>query len=232
MKITNTTDFHDMFLRRMIGWVCRQVGYPVSQVTEAVFRNRSDSSYSGRAFLNQRRIVVSVRMSMTDARRALVSQQHAEQWAVGRINDLLTVTSHEIIHLWMCQERIGTRRSRRYGTTSPGGSERHVEGYTARVVAAFDARRDELIAAWTPVPRPTKPTQSLSDRRRAKVEAALARWQRKLKLAQTKIRKLKAKARYYDRREATTLAEAEEAEAREAVFVAACNVWLEAAREL
>jgi hypothetical protein len=73
-------------------------------------------------------------------------------------------------------------------------------------VEEFRKARVELLAAWsTPLAeRAAKPQPTAVERRAAKVTSDLDRWQRKLKLAQTKIRKLKQRAKYYERRAAAT----------------------------
>jgi hypothetical protein len=66
------------------------------------------------------------------------------------------------------------------------------------------ANREGLLAEWNyPVaPRESKSKLSLIDKRAAKTEADLSRWQRKFALARTKIKKLKARVKYYEKRQA------------------------------
>ena len=92
-----------------------------------------------------------------------------------------------------------------------GGSEHNTEALTKIVMDAFDADRERLLAEWAAEPArsaatSTAPTfkdtlrASIVERRAAKAQADLERWQRKLKLAQGKVRKYKARVRYYERK--------------------------------
>ena len=72
MKLVNTTDYPDYFLRRMVSWCCKQIGYPVRSVKEAKFRNKT-GSFSGHAY-GSRRIVVSV--SKTDEPFPVTCRKH------------------------------------------------------------------------------------------------------------------------------------------------------------
>lgn len=63
MKLHNTTDFPDYFLRRMVSWCCREIGLPVRYVQEATFRkggrcHSRGTGASGHAYLDSHRIVV------------------------------------------------------------------------------------------------------------------------------------------------------------------------------
>lgn len=57
---------------------------------------------------------------------------------------------------------------------------------------------------WVTEPLPLKPTKTrpprnLAAERRQKAERLLRHWERRLKLAQTKVRQYRKKVRYYDR---------------------------------
>lgn len=60
MKIKNSTDYPDHFLRRLVSWCCRQLDIPVRSITKATFRNRMES-YSGHCKVSSGEIVVSIR---------------------------------------------------------------------------------------------------------------------------------------------------------------------------
>src|SRR3990167_7912559 len=104
MKLVNSTDFDNRFLRRMVTWCCRQVGYKVGRVRSVQFRNRTKRAYSGRAH-GDRCIVVSVGPAelfptAPDSRPGIVGMILAD-----RLEALVTVTAHELAHL--CQYRDG-----------------------------------------------------------------------------------------------------------------------------
>jgi hypothetical protein len=181
MKLKNTTDYPDHFLRRMVAWCCKQLECPPSIIREAAFRNRSDRYTSGHAYWAGRgRFVVS-----------------SGKLAADRVKDLVGVTAHEIFHLLADSRGI---RTRRHGKSS-GSSERQTNWHQHKVEALFVDKRETILGAWyaEPAARPAQPKPSVQDQRAAKAQAALDRWQRKLKLAQTKVRKLKQRAAYYEK---------------------------------
>lgn len=55
----------------------------------------------------------------------------------------------------------------------------------------------DLIVCGFDMPRAAQPRPSVREQRAAKAAAALERWQRKLKLAQTKVRQYKTRVSYY-----------------------------------
>lgn len=69
------------------------------------------------------------------------------------------------------------------------------------VLAAFREQRDSLLTEWmaAPAERPAKPKATPQEKRAAKASAALDRWQRKAKLAATKIKQYRRKVAYYER---------------------------------
>jgi hypothetical protein len=124
------------------------------------------------------------------------------------------------------------RTNAKPGTLSPAAELGTVESdaMVAEVAGLrkFQANRAALLAEWGYVepaaaavaePAPAEQPQpepavaricksrrpSLTERRAAKVAADLARWQRKLKLAQTKVKKLRAKNRYYIARQSAAI---------------------------
>lgn len=82
--------------------------------------------------------------------------------------------------------------------------EQNTDGLALLVLANFREKRESLMAEWSAEPtyvaadRPPKP--SVVERRRAKAVADLSRWMRKLKLAQTKVKKLRQRVAYYERK--------------------------------
>ncbi len=60
MKLINSTDFPDHFLRRMVAWCCKQIDCSPKILSGATFRNRSHGAYSGRAWGSAGRIVVRI----------------------------------------------------------------------------------------------------------------------------------------------------------------------------
>lgn len=193
MKLENSTDFADHFLRRLVSWCCRQSGYPVRRLVSAKFSNTA-RSYSGMAY-GSRRIRVSIGgwynfPTSPDNRPGMQGESFAD-----RIEALVAVTSHEIEHL--CQYAEG--RSRRLNDKR--AIERVTRYTEINSLRLFRANRDALILEWSAEPsrRAVRPKPSRQELNEKRVRVSLARWETKLKTAQGKIRKLRAKARYYDR---------------------------------
>lgn len=191
MKMRNTTDWPDYFLRRMLAWVCKQVQLPVRTLRQVEFGKRKRGCFNGRAWLRRIRVVIGP-ASCYPVEPFHYPGRTNDQFLSPRMADqveaLVAVTAHEAQHV--------------YGYHYGGGrGERHTRGEERRVHALFVANKEALLAAWqaAPAERPAKKPQSAQEKRAAKVMADLERWQRKAKLAATKIRKLKRQAAYYDR---------------------------------
>jgi hypothetical protein len=193
MKLRNSTDWPDYFLRRMVAWCCRQVDYKPSRVREAQFRNRTKRSYSGHAY-GSRRIVASVGPDSRFPLKADDRPGMGNAAIADRLEALIVITAHELTHLHQYDGRIGKLKSN-------GQTEADARWHSIKALESFRVNREALLAEWSlPLAeRPAKPSTSVQEKRAAKAQADLDRWQRKLKLAQTKIRKLKQRVRYYDR---------------------------------
>ena len=153
MKIENTTDFPDYFLRRMTSWCLKQHECPVRELKTATFRNRSGSTYSGRCYWWERRIVCSIPRNPVCGGLEF------------RINKLLRATAHETAHIMLYATGSRTRVSRRHGgRVSMGGSEHETCRHEGYVYNTFAERRNELIAAWmTPPARIARAAASVTN---------------------------------------------------------------------
>lgn len=118
------------------------------------------------------------------------------------MDELVRVTAHEVAHRMSAIERVPSRKSRRYGAVmSFGGSEKQTNWHEEAVMNVWREQKQTLLAEWMQAPeRISRPIVPVPQRRHAEAIKSLARWQRKLKLAQTKIRKLKIKVRYYEKK--------------------------------
>lgn len=202
MKLTTTLDgFPEHFLRRMVSWCCRQIDFPIAKVRQAQFRNRS-RGYSGRAWHSMRIHVAVGSAVWFPTSGHLYPGRKSEAYRAPKIQDrteaVVAITAHELTHLQDYdseKDRIGNPAF----TRGPG--ERRTMYNERRVLELFRQSREALVAEWSQAPT-EKPAVPLVERRAAKALADLERWQRKLKLAQTKVRKLKTRVRYYERRQA------------------------------
>jgi hypothetical protein len=190
MKLKNTTDWPDWFLRRMAGWCRRKLGVSAGDLKQAVFRN-SRAAWGGAAWIYPRRITVCVGHA---GHFPAFGHRHAnghQNRIADRTECLVWVTIHEVAHL-------GQAGARTRSGGNPGGSEIATERAAAPVLAEFRELREALCSEWLKPPVLASPPPSLMDNRRAKAVKDLARWQRKLKLAKTKVQKLERRVKYYE----------------------------------
>lgn len=218
MKLKNTSRFPTHAIRRMVGWICREIGMKPPALAE--FRNRTWRAYSGRAYWT-RRIVVSIGpdsykggsgaihhhypMKHRGYKRACLPAVEGSDYPTlhDSIDTLVMVTAHELGHI--CHFRLGhTGR----------GCEAKADAMARMVYRKWREQREALWAGWTatkaepaaepvaaeptPAPTPMKIKPDLIAQRRAKAEAMLARWTRRLKLATTKCRKYRRTVRRYE----------------------------------
>jgi hypothetical protein len=184
MKITNTLPYPTHALRRMVGWVCRTLGMPVKRLRLATFA-RSRNQWGGLCYGRSR---VGIRLGKnnrypTSHTRFGVTHVWADDWEI-----LVAITAHEIGHSYDFVDRGHTR-------------ERSADLQMRQVLDSFRASRDALLAKWLqePASRATKPVAPVQEQRAAKAQKALDRWQRKAKLAATKVRQYKRRVSYYER---------------------------------
>lgn len=201
MKLKNTTKHPAHFLRRMVAWCAKEIGLPLREVRSVEFGNRSRGAFNGRAWYRQRRIRVvigpatafPVKPFLYPGRtsEAFLSPEYTDQ-----LDALVGVTAHELAHLFQYHGRSGSAARR---------GERVTRHHERRLTELFRANRDGLLAEWneSPPQRTEKPKTTGQDRRAAKAEAMLSAWQRKAKLAATKIKKYKRQVAYYERVAAT-----------------------------
>lgn len=197
MKIKNTTEHPVWFLRRMVAWCAKEIGFPVSEIRLAEFGKRSRGEFNGRAWYRSRRIrVVIGPASEFPVAPYLYPGRKSDAFMSPEFRDqleaLVGVTAHEIAHLFQYHGRSGNAARR---------GERVTQHWERKLTELFRDNREALIAEWSiePTLRAAKPKQSAQDRRAEKAANMLAAWQRKAKLAATKIKKYKRQVAYYDR---------------------------------
>jgi hypothetical protein len=122
-----------------------------------------------------------------------------------RVEALVAVTAHELYHC--AADRHPDHRQRTRRRNSFGSSERLTHVMEVKVLRAFRANREALLAAWSAddaKPVTVKAKSNVVEKRAAKAANDLSRWERKLKLAKTKVAKCRQRVRYYERRQAAT----------------------------
>lgn len=199
----NTTGWPTPFLRRMVSWVCRELEYPVRNLTGWYFRNKTKGAYSGRAHCHnttRQRIVVSIGPETSYPTK---DRTHRGVWSAGvladRIEGLVFVTAHEIAH---CDNVRRRNTSRRYAEAAGnyGGSEEYTDRRAKAVLDVFREQRELLLSKWGPLAveaESTKTESTVVARRAAKAFQKEAEWEKKLKAAEAGLRKWKRKADYY-----------------------------------
>lgn len=104
---------------------------------------------------------------------------------------LVALTTHELWHLQQYLHRWKT-------------NEAQNERVALDALTVFRSERERLWNEWsreTPE-RQSTPKPSAADRRAEKAFLDLERWQKKLKLATTKVRKLRKRVQYYEKKTA------------------------------
>jgi hypothetical protein len=198
VKLKNTTDGPDHFLRRATSWVAKQIGLPIRRVREVVVRNRADSA-SGRAYWSMR-VVVSIGRTGFPQPAYRYPGRTNDAFMIpakaDRLEALIGTLAHELTHLRQF-DVIRWKGAVRKLKRTPG-TERPTTFEERRVLELFKSQREELLTEWNIAP-PEKVKPSLQEQRRAKALRDLERWQRKLKLAQTKVKQKRRRLAYYDR---------------------------------
>jgi hypothetical protein len=191
MKIKNTTDFPDWFLRRMISWVCsrRIIEWSPRKIREATYRNSSGLGGSGLAYTTWGEFRVSV---MPVRSRKIPKEGMREVYDRDRIRSLVSLTAHEITHL---TQEIRVLRGK--------NCEGNARWQARQVKEEFIRNEDELVAKWMKPPayatKPKKAKPPVQEVRYERAKKNLANWERKAKLAKTKIQKYRKQVRYYEK---------------------------------
>jgi hypothetical protein len=200
MNLINSTDYSDQFLKKMLKWICRQLveSLPVNpkpdlfgQLHKVRFTNFYGTS-RGRAWPHR----IFIRIGSENKFPAAEWFYHKSKVEArpDRICGLIGTTAHELSHVLDYVQYRDMRRKYFENRAVWRGND---------VVKKFLTDREALIEHWSRERKTVqKPVLSLQDQRFNKIQISLDRWQRKMKLAQTKIRKLKARAHYYELRQA------------------------------
>lgn len=176
LAFKNTTDIPDTMLKRMIAWTMKEMEIPKEWLNQITFRNRS-RCFSGRAWWRKGRIVCSIDNQYP---RKYSRYGHSCTFET-RIEALLFLLAHELFHIHQGRKGLLTRYARREETADLAGH---------RILKAFRDNQTELLQDWDRR-RKTKP-KPVVDNELLQWEACKAKlkeWQRKHKLAQTKVKR-------------------------------------------
>lgn len=194
MKIKNRIGFRDSFLRKMTLWICKQLKLSSRKVGLVEFKKRTRIGWRGFAFYeNPYRVQISVGPLPYPYTGHSRGSKPVTFTVNNELEMLIKVTAHELQH-------IKYRSERRHDDNN----EIDVQLQAVRVLKLFQEQQNELTTAWQVPDKPKgKPaTVSVVDRRAKAASDALAKWQRKAKLAATKVKKYKARVKYYERKAA------------------------------
>jgi hypothetical protein len=196
VKLTNTTDFPDYFLRRLYSWCCKELEISPRYIREIAFRN-SSRAWGGLAYLSQRRIGVRIGTPESFPCKTKKHRYGLQETIADQTEALIEITAHELAHH---EQYIRGSKTRQSG--SGGGSERMTDQQAFRVLRTFREQREQLLAVWylPPAQRPVSVKLDRNSEKLAHYEVLLARWNKKLKTAQTKIRRYRTKIKYYQKR--------------------------------
>lgn len=198
MKLRNSTRWSDSFLRKMVSWVCRELDMPVRSIRSARF-HKAKNAFNGMAWgwAGKIRVAIGDNSSRICETRDGMNEVYADDAEL-----LVYITAHECYHV-AARVVPHHRQSTRAGRSGSGEAITRAAGW--KVLRSFREQRQALLATWDLID-PTNPTPSVQESRAMDAEYRLSIWQKKSKLAATKIRKYKAKVAYYSR----TLAKAAE----------------------
>lgn len=205
IRVTSThPEFDATFARRAVAWVARELGIPRGGLKNwsVTVRQRRNRSYSGRCYYYERRVVASVGVGISSPVSLAHNRDEREREveAADGVEVFVSILAHELEHARAAIVAGHDRQAMRRLNHEP-----RVRAIDYRTMLAFRARKGELLAAWRQAaaePVPAKPQASLVERRAAKAGEMLAAWERRLKLARTKVAKYRRRVTYYQRRQA------------------------------
>jgi hypothetical protein len=224
MRIKNYTKFNDQLLREIIAFTKPSgvSGFDISfKNSEAGWKGRAYTqgcSFHNRSLRSRGEktaptyIVIGVPHNTTEAKRYKrpnvtdFGKGYLRSVQLSPVEDMVHLVAHELRHLWQGVIKKGWRVWGARGQFS----ERDADAYAIRMVRKWRRERGFVVAVKAPTavveaPKPAAPVvvqpkaarPSIVDQRAKKAQDDLDRWTRKLKLAQTKVRKLKIRVRYY-----------------------------------
>ena len=186
MRITSSLPQPSAVLRKMTIWVCRQIGVSSRKMRVRFARSRAHGGYTGRCYTHGR---LSVRIG-----KAIAYPMESNRFGQSCVcqddwDTIVLILAHEVAH-------YGDHRD---GTSS---NERSAEWQSVKVLSVWQQERYMLLAQWLieAVAKCKKATRTApQDRRAEKATKMLTAWQRKAKLAATKIKKYKRQVAYYEK---------------------------------
>jgi len=201
MKIITThPEFPSHMVRRAVAWIAGEIGLRRRQrlTIKVGYRQRAKAGWQGWYRNVPRSVEVWIGRDQTFPVAVDHNREEAGRTADDVIELFVRVLAHELEH------------ARAYQTASRGSttgrrlnSEPRVRAIDYRVLQAFRQRREELLAEWTAAPaatpRPTRVQPTAVERRAHRAGQLLAAWERRLRLAKTRVTKYRRRVAYYAR---------------------------------
>ncbi len=188
MKLTNTTHLPDRYYRKMISWICKHYEYPVRWLVSAQIGTTTKWLFSG-----ARGGYRGIRFKINFNEKFPVNHTYAGRdpklgWPLFVLNDvddlIFMLAAHELYHCVQTKKKISM-------------GEKDTDRQAKRAYDEFQKVKNTLLADWKRT-KEVKP-QDIKSERAAKAEADLKRWERKAKLAKTKVALYKRKVAYYQK---------------------------------
>ena len=193
--------FPDHLVRRCVSWIASQLDTTTDRLTVITGpKQRQHRGYHGWYRHSSRRVEAYVGEAVAYPQRIGHNRAEAAWEAADPLELLVYLLAHELTHAAAYRVAYHDRERLAFLNHEP---RVRASGY--RVMLAFRADREQLLAAWSvpPAPRPPRPRQSEADRKAARTSRLLSQWERRLKLATTKVRKYRQRVACLERAAAT-----------------------------
>lgn len=201
MKIITThPEIPAHMVRRAVAWIAGEIGLRRRQrlTIKVGYRQRKRTGYQGWYRHGSRSVEVWIGRDQTFPVSVGHTRQEAERTADDVIELFVNILAHELEHARAHQTaNRGSTMGRRLN------SEPRVRAIDYRVLQAFRQRREELLAEWMAAPvvttRPARVQPTAVERHAHRAGELLAAWERRLRLAKTKVAKYRRRVAYYAR---------------------------------
>lgn len=201
MKIITThPEFPSHMVRRAVAWIAGEIGLRRRQrlTIKVGYRQRAKHGWQGWYRHGSRSVEVWIGRDQTFPVGIGHNREEAGRTADDVIELFVRVLAHELEHA-----RAYQTASRNSTNGRRLNSEPRVRFIDYRVLQAFRQRRAELLAEWTAAPvvtmRPARVQPTAVERRASRAVELLAAWERRLRLAKTKVAKYRRRVTYYAR---------------------------------
>jgi hypothetical protein len=200
--VTNHPGYPSHVVRRAARWAAKHLGMEGKVLrtltVEVGYRRGRANGWGGWYHHADRRVQVLLpKMGSDKYYPASMANNVAEREAGRDVHDewelFVAILAHELEHA------RAYAVARNWEERARLNHEPRVRAVDWRALLAFRESRETLLAEWLreKPQRPAKPKPSVVDRRAARAAELLASWERRLKMAKTKVSKYRRKVTYY-----------------------------------